>query len=57
MSTRMPSSAKFGALAQSLNNGRMLALLPYIKTKVTAPTVAIAVASRCYQLVARFWPE
>jgi len=42
MSTCMPSSAKFGALAESLNNGRMLALLRYIKTKVTASTVADA---------------
>jgi len=57
ISTCMPSSAKSGALAESLNNGRMLVLLPYTKTKVTAPTVVISVASRCYQLVARFWPE
>jgi len=57
MSICMPSSAKSGALAESLNNGRMLALLPYTKTKVTVPTVVTAVASRCYQSVARFWPE
>jgi len=57
MSTCMPSSAKSRALAESLNNGRMPAFLPYTKTKVTAPTVVIAVASRCYQLVARCWPE
>jgi len=33
------------------------ALLPYTKTKVTVSTVVTAVASCCYQLVARFWPE
>ena len=47
MSTCMSSSAKFVALAESLRNGRILAL-----SKVTAPTVVTAVASRCYQLVA-----